>query len=156
MNYSGVPVAALELAVKASQAAQAEFWACDIAESDGQYYILECATAFAAFPYIRDWIGQYLLWEFAPEEQEFSFIDVAREYFQDPPTTVQQAATLFALFEAPHYFRRAGGAKGRFRKAPAEIVQQALAAIEDIDTPTSIECIVAILPKEFVVSSSSE
>jgi exoribonuclease-2 len=32
------------------------------------------------------------------------------------------------LFEAPHYFRRAG--KGRFRKAPAEIVQQALAAIE--------------------------
>ena len=71
-----------------------------------------------------------LLWEFAPDEQEFSFIDVAREYFQDPPTTVQQAATLFALFEAPHYFRRAGGAKGRFRKAPAEIVQQALAAIE--------------------------
>ncbi|HYF43105.1 MAG TPA: RNB domain-containing ribonuclease, partial [Ramlibacter sp.] len=40
----------------------------------------------------------------------------------------QQAAALFRLFEAPHYFRRAG--KGRFKKAPAEIVQQALAAIE--------------------------
>ncbi len=74
MNYSGVPVAALELAVKASQAAQAEFWACDIAESDGQYYILECATAFAAFPYIRDWIGQYLLWEFAPARFPKPFI----------------------------------------------------------------------------------
>src|SRR5205085_6705903 len=36
--------------------------------------------------------------------------------------------TLFRLFEAPHYFRRSG--KGRFRKAPAEIIQQALAAIE--------------------------
>ena len=70
-----------------------------------------------------------LLWEFAPEE-EFTFIDVARDYFQDPPSLVEQAATLLALFHAPHYFRRAGGAKGRFRKAPAEIVQQALAAIE--------------------------
>ncbi len=39
---------------------------------------------------------------------------------------VQQAAALLALFEAPHYFRRAG--KGRFKKAPAEIIQQALAA----------------------------
>ncbi len=35
---------------------------------------------------------------------------------------------LLALFEAPHYFRRAG--KGRFKKASAEVVQQALAAIE--------------------------
>jgi exoribonuclease-2 len=35
---------------------------------------------------------------------------------------------LFKLFEAPHYFRRAG--KGRFKRAPAEIIAQALAAIE--------------------------
>jgi len=26
---------------------------------------LECATAFAAFPYIRDWIGQYLMHKFS-------------------------------------------------------------------------------------------
>ncbi|MDP3357425.1 MAG: RNB domain-containing ribonuclease, partial [Polaromonas sp.] len=45
-----------------------------------------------------------------------------------PASTEQQAAALFRLFEAPHYFRRAG--KGRFRRAPAEILQQALAAIE--------------------------
>ncbi|MPM30387.1 Exoribonuclease 2 [bioreactor metagenome] len=35
---------------------------------------------------------------------------------------------MLALHEAPHYFRRAG--KGRFKKASAEILQQALAAIE--------------------------
>ena len=40
----------------------------------------------------------------------------------------QQAAALLRLFEAPHYFRRAG--KGLFRKAPQETVQAALLAIE--------------------------
>jgi exoribonuclease-2 len=68
-----------------------------------------------------------LAWEFAPEG-EFAFAELASEYFSDKPTLAQQAAALFALFEAPHYFRRAG--KGRFKKAPAEILQQALAAIE--------------------------
>lgn len=68
-----------------------------------------------------------LAWEFAPDE-EFGFADLARDYFNDKASLEQQAAALFRLFEAPHYFRRAG--KGRFRKAPSEIVQQALAAIE--------------------------
>jgi exoribonuclease II len=68
-----------------------------------------------------------LAWEFAPEG-EFAFADLATEYFQANPSLVQQAAALYALFEAPHYFRRAG--KGRFKKAPAEIIQQALVAIE--------------------------
>jgi exoribonuclease II len=68
-----------------------------------------------------------LAWEFAPEE-EFGFADLARDYFSDHATLAQQAAALLRLFEAPHYFRRAG--KGRFKKAPAEILQQALAAIE--------------------------
>src|SRR6478752_8303158 len=68
-----------------------------------------------------------LAWEFAPEG-EFSFGELAAEYFQAQPSLIQQAAALLALFEAPHYFRRAG--KGRFKKAPAEILQQALAAIE--------------------------
>ena len=70
-----------------------------------------------------------LAWEFASED-EFGFADLAREYF-DPsqaPSPTQQAGALMALYEAPHYFRRAG--KGRFKKASAEILQQALAAIE--------------------------
>ena len=74
-------------------------------------------------------IDVHLLWEFAPDD-EFGFQEVAKDYFQDPATLIQQAATLLALFNAPHYFRRAGGVKGRFKKASAEIVQQALMAIE--------------------------
>ena len=68
-----------------------------------------------------------LAWEFAPED-EFGFADLARDYFSDNATLAQQAGALFRLYDAPHYFRRAG--KGRFKKAPAEILQQALVAIE--------------------------
>ena len=68
-----------------------------------------------------------LAWECAPE-QEFGFAELARDYFGDGCTLSEQAAMLLRLHEAPHYFRRAG--KGRFRKADAEVVQQALAAIE--------------------------
>lgn len=63
MDYQAVPQSVLKLATAASKAANAEYWACDIAlGKDGKLRILECATAFAAFPYIRDWIGQYLMW----------------------------------------------------------------------------------------------
>ena len=68
-----------------------------------------------------------LAWEFAPDE-EFGFADLARDYFSASAPLTEQAGMLVALFEAPHYFRRAG--KGRFKKASAEILQQALAAIE--------------------------
>ena len=68
-----------------------------------------------------------LAWEFAPED-EFGFADLAADYFGGTPTAPQQAAALLALHGAPHYFRRAG--KGRYKKAPAETVAQALAAIE--------------------------
>lgn len=68
-----------------------------------------------------------LAWEFAPAE-EFGFGELAREYFSDSAGAEQQAAALLRLFEAPHYFRRAG--KGRFRKASAETVKAALLAIE--------------------------
>ena len=72
-----------------------------------------------------------LAWEFASEE-EFGFADLARDYFSadpsKPASLEQQAAALFRLFASPHYFRRAG--KGHFKKAPADILQLALAAIE--------------------------
>ncbi len=64
MDYQNVPQEALDIAVAASKAAKAEYWACDIALGvDNKYRILECATAFAAFPYVRDWIGSYLMWD---------------------------------------------------------------------------------------------
>ncbi len=83
--------------------------------------LLEQARAIAASVELQ------LAWEFAPDE-EFGFADLARDYFSASAPVTEQAGMLLALFEAPHYFRRAG--KGRFKKAPAEIVQQALAAIE--------------------------
>ena len=68
-----------------------------------------------------------IAWEFAPED-EFGFADLAREYFSNQATLIEQAAALFRLYDAPHYFRRAG--KGRFKKASAEVIAQALAGIE--------------------------
>jgi exoribonuclease-2 len=68
-----------------------------------------------------------LAWEFAPED-EFGFADLAREYFSAQATLTEQTAALFCLFDTPHYFRRAG--KGRFKKASAEVIAQALAGIE--------------------------
>ena len=69
-----------------------------------------------------------LAYECASDE-EFGFGDLAQDYFSTNASTTEQAAALLRLHEAPHYFRR-GSSKGRFRKAPAEIVQQALLAIE--------------------------
>ncbi|HQY38322.1 MAG TPA: RNB domain-containing ribonuclease [Giesbergeria sp.] len=76
---------------------------------------------------VSDTIDLQLAWEFAPEG-EFGFADLARDYFSANATLAEQAGALLRLYEAPHYFRRAG--KGRFKKAPADILQQALAAIE--------------------------
>ena len=68
-----------------------------------------------------------LVWEVAPEE-DFGFDDLAKEYFSASADAIQQAAMLMRLFETPHYFHRRG--KGRFKKAPEDILKQALLAIE--------------------------
>jgi len=68
-----------------------------------------------------------LAWEFAADD-EFNFADLAREYFDAKAGPQQQAAALFCLFDAPHYFRRMG--KGMFKKAPEETVKAALLGIE--------------------------
>ncbi|MCY7316006.1 MAG: RNB domain-containing ribonuclease [Rubrivivax sp.] len=68
-----------------------------------------------------------LAWEFAPDT-DFSFGDLAREYFSAKAGPEQQAAALLRLFEAPHYFRRLG--RGLFKKAPEETVKAALLGIE--------------------------
>jgi exoribonuclease II len=68
-----------------------------------------------------------LAWTFAPEA-EFSFAELAREYFDASAGPEHQAAALLCLFDAPHYFRRLG--KGQFKKAPEETVKAALLGIE--------------------------
>jgi exoribonuclease-2 len=67
------------------------------------------------------------LWE-ACGEPEFGFEELAAEYHGAKPDPVQAAAVLLRLHSAPIYFHRKG--RGRFRKAPPEILQAALAGLE--------------------------
>jgi exoribonuclease-2 len=67
------------------------------------------------------------LWEVCAED-EFGFEELAAEYQGSKPDPVQAAAVLLRLHSAPIYFHRKG--RGRFRKAPPEILQAALAGIE--------------------------
>jgi exoribonuclease-2 len=67
------------------------------------------------------------LWEVCTEA-EFSFEELAAEYHGAKPDSVQAAAVLLRLHAAPIYFHRTG--RGRFRKAPPEILQAALAGLE--------------------------
>ncbi len=85
------------------------------------------AELIAAGQSIAKEIDLDLAWEFAPDH-EFGFADLARDYFEASAGVEKQAAALFRLFEAPHYFRRSG--KGQFKKAPEEIVKAALLGIE--------------------------
>ncbi len=87
----------------------------------------EPAALIAAAQTIAPEIDLDLAWEFAPDE-DFGFADLARDYFSAKAGVDQQAAALFRLFEAPHYFRRVG--KGQFRKAPEDTVKAALLGIE--------------------------
>ncbi len=85
------------------------------------------AELIAAGQKIAPEIDLDLAWEFAPEG-DFGFVQFARDYFDAAAGLDKQAAALFRLFDAPHYFRRVG--KGQFKKAPEEVVKAALLGIE--------------------------
>jgi exoribonuclease-2 len=72
-------------------------------------------------------IDPAFLWE-ACGDEEFGFVDLAREYFGASASPAQSMATLLALHQAPVYFHRKG--RGRYRRAPAEILAAALASLE--------------------------
>jgi len=61
-------------------------------------------------------------------EAEFGFGELASEYYGHQPDAVESAAILLRLHSAPIWFHRKG--KGRFRKAPPEILQAALSGLE--------------------------
>ncbi len=67
------------------------------------------------------------LWE-CVSDGEFSFLDFARDYYGHDPAPVEASAVLLALHAAPVYFHRKG--KGRFKKAPPDILAAALAGLE--------------------------
>ncbi|WPL82321.1 RNB domain-containing ribonuclease [Bordetella hinzii] len=76
---------------------------------------------------LAEGIDLAFLWECAPQE-EFDAPALAAEYFGHAPSAVEQAALLMRLHGAPVYFHRRG--KGRYRPAPPDILQAALAALE--------------------------
>ena len=67
------------------------------------------------------------LWEVAPET-EFTYADLAKEYWGGAEGSVEKAALLWALHGNPVYFYRKG--RGNYRRAPEEILQKALEALE--------------------------
>ncbi len=76
---------------------------------------------------MADDIEPDFLWE-CVNDGEFSFLDFARDYVGHEPSAIESTAVLLALQAAPIYFHRKG--KGRFKKAPADILSAALAAQE--------------------------
>jgi exoribonuclease-2 len=102
---------------------------------------------------LAEGIEAEFLWECAGDG-EFSFADFADDYFGHKATSVEATALLLALHSAPVYFHRKG--KGRFRKAPPDILQAALAGLEKKrQQALSIERMVGelkafSLPPEFV------
>ena len=67
------------------------------------------------------------LWECAGDG-EFLFTELAKEYFGDPATPIQQTTLAIALQAAPVYFRRKG--RGQFMRAPEDQLKAALLAVE--------------------------
>ena len=92
------------------------------------------------------------LWEVAPTA-EFGFAELAAEYFGQNPTPAQTAAVLLRLHSVPMYFHRKG--RGRYFKAPPEILQAALAGMEkkrlqaEAITRMAAELVAGHLPDEF-------
>ncbi|NUE66196.1 ribonuclease catalytic domain-containing protein [Snodgrassella sp. ESL0253] len=90
-------------------------------DSDAAQFLQQAADAAAG-------IDISLLWEAVGSEAEFTAASAATEYFGSNSGNVELAATLMALYAAPMYFYKKN--KGVFKAAPAETLQQALAAIE--------------------------
>jgi exoribonuclease-2 len=76
---------------------------------------------------LADSIDLEFLWECAPQA-EFSFKDLATDYFGRVATPVESAALVTRLHSAPMYFYRKG--RGQYRPAPPESLKAALAGIE--------------------------
>ncbi len=67
------------------------------------------------------------LWE-ASGSDEFSFTELAGEYFGREPQPTEAAGILMRLHASPMHFYKKG--RGRYKPAPAEALQAALASVE--------------------------
>ncbi len=87
----------------------------------------EPTEVLAAAQALSDTFETTFLWDVCTDE-EFAFNQFAQDYFGHTPSTIEATAVLLHLHSAPLYFHRKG--KGRFRKAPPDILQAALAGQE--------------------------
>ncbi len=76
---------------------------------------------------LADTIDLAFLWECAPQA-EFSFKELATDYFGRAATPVESAALVTRLHSAPMYFYRKG--RGHYRPAPPDALKAALAGVE--------------------------
>ncbi|WP_028357157.1 ribonuclease catalytic domain-containing protein [Brackiella oedipodis] len=76
---------------------------------------------------ISDELDQEFLWQCAPSE-EFHVDELAQDYFGEQVSATEKLAMLLKLHEHPVYFHRKG--KGKYRTAPEDILQAALAALQ--------------------------
>ncbi|HCX33802.1 MAG TPA: ribonuclease II [Rhodocyclaceae bacterium] len=90
-------------------------------ESPGTSALIEAAERQA------EAIEVDFLWEVCAEG-EFGFLELARDYYGHEPDAAQATAILLRVHGAPIYFHRKG--RGRFRRAPPEILQAALTGLE--------------------------
>jgi len=67
------------------------------------------------------------LWECSPED-EFGHDELAADYWGHTPSALESAAIILRIYGAPMYFYKKG--KGRYKKAPVDALQAALAGIE--------------------------
>ena len=72
-------------------------------------------------------LDPHFLWDVSGDD-DFGFIDLAREYFGHAPAPVEAAAVAMALAAAPMFFYKRG--KGRYRRAPPQALAAALASVE--------------------------
>jgi len=84
-------------------------------------------TLLAEAHALSESIDTAFLWEVCPDT-EFGFETLAADYAGHSPTPVEATAILLRLHSAPIWFHRKG--RGRFRRAPADILQAALAGQE--------------------------
>ena len=87
----------------------------------------DAATLMRDAHALADTIDLEFLWECAPQG-EFSFKDLAVDYFGRSASAVESAALVTRLHAAPMYFYRKG--RGHYRSAPPDALKAALAGIE--------------------------
>lgn len=85
------------------------------------------AELIARIPEVAAELDPAFLWEAAPEG-EFTFEDLATEYWGGSAGPVEKAALLTTLHANPVYFYRKG--RGQYRRAPEDILKKALEALE--------------------------